>query len=272
MANQLIYRLDGFDYQTRADELACDGSSYGHVLMYGTSHLTNARKYVSDKVNFLNIHGASIDALDRIIDKSCGPRRRLILVRVISPIELYERIDYFDINRLPKLGLMSSLLNKHVKWLYRTLREEGQLLSYSLISRKKWFISRRLLPNLIIDAEQRFKFHEKMYDFKNISGNFAESLAKHLEKDRCIILIESPISREYSKLIKKSGLEVDITSYLLRYGIERKRYAYIDRKDFDRADGNYYIDADHLNEVGWSIYWKIIESEVEKSMSKCWNY
>lgn len=272
IVNEFVYKVDGYSYQARLDEFTCDSASYGHALMYGTSHVTNARKYAaSDKVGLLNIHGAGIDDLDEIIDKSCGPSRRLVLIRMISPIELYERKDHFDINSLPNLTPIERLLKRHAKWLYPAWREEKEILKYSSIGKKKAFILRRFMTDSIFDSEQRFEMHGSMFDFNNVSSDLAESLVKHLKNDRCIILIESPISAVYSKLLKELGIELDIASYLSSYGLERSSYAYIGHTNFDRANSDYYIDADHLNQVGWSIYWKTVKDQVESSVSKCWS-
>ena len=267
--NSYLDRFIGYRYQANDSILSCTEASSPEILMFGTSHVSNARYIVErDNIHLLNYHGADIHYLDSAISQGCGPMKQpATLVRVINSVELYKRRSGTHLNS-QRIDVFSYFNNPNTKPVYNALLDFRAYTGSSIYPKIKHIFSRNIYPEKIINPGQRFALHAQLYDLSAVGSEFAESLRLHVSNGACIVVVESPVSKGYSDYLARKKL-ITIDSYLHKNGLNSARISYIRNTRFDRSNPQYYIDADHLNSVGWSEYWSAIRSDVLNAAARC---
>jgi hypothetical protein len=267
--NSYLDRFIGYRYQANDSSFSCADASSPEILMFGTSHVSNARYVVErDDIHLLNYHGADIRELDSAISQGCGPMKQpAALVRVINSVELYKRRSDSR-SKTPRRDQFSYLNKPSTKHLYNFVVDFRSYTDDNLYYKIKFFLVKYIHPEKTINPVQRFGIHAQLYDFSAVDSEFAESLRLHVLKGACIVVVESPVSKSYSDYLARKKL-MTIDSYLMGNGLDTVHVAYIPNARFDRSNPQYYVDADHLNSVGWSKYWSAIRSDVLNAVARC---
>lgn len=267
--NSCLDRFIGYRYQANDSSFSCADASSPEILMFGTSHVSNARYVVErDNIHLLNYHGTDIRELDAAISQGCGPMKKpAALIRVVNSVELYKRRNGTRL-KTPRTDAFSYFNKPTIKPFYNVLVDFLAYTKSPVYPKIKHILSRNIHPEKITNPAQRFGLHAQLYDLSVVDSEFAESLRLHVSKGACIVVVESPVSKSYSDyLVRKKLMTID--SYLIDNGLDSDHVAYVPNARFDRSNPQYYVDADHLNSVGWSKYWSAIRSDVLNAVARC---